>query len=976
MGVAPGAGSLEKRNKVLIDARFEGSHVQGIIANYVIIENFYSVDTGLPTAPSQGRLSREIPPCPYPGLANFGPRDHAIFFGRTTAVERLRLAVSRQSLTAVVGASGSGKSSVVLAGLAPELGQRGDWRFTHFRIGNEQDFDPFMALSRALFPLLEERISADNLVQLQELAQDLESGDLKLANLLSACSAANSGKRILVIADQFEEIFTFVSDAGRRQRYIDVLLGGFPHDTGGYPPNISLVLTFRADFYASAVLERQLADALQGRVENLGPMTREELKEAIEKPAGVVVYESGLVARLLDDVEKRPGSLPLLQFALVEMWKRQQDGHILHRSYDEIGGVRGALAQCAQSIFDSFTDGGRNGDQVRKFRRLLTRMVTFGEGALDARRVIDRTEVDPDDWALAQRLATENNRLVTTNATETGRETAEFVHEALIDNWPRLAGWIGDDRHFQSWLRQLRPGIEAWKVAPDDKTRLLSGYGLATAEEWISKRDLDLSTEERTYVRKSIEWDDAEHKRTRRMKRLVLAASLAAVCAIVWEWWSATRATRDAKYDYGLAVDSARSISKLVDEHLLPNGKKLPESLLAESLLEVPLSTFRIVRTQGETSEGAMSRLQLFEALWNSFYVLGDWNRASSAANTELEIAETQWKNDNNATTSLDWLRYMARAHENKGADARGIGDLNAADAEYEAAERSADQLQEARLKVARETSVDAAKVPWESEVAHAHEYRGDVLRDEGKFADALREFRVFFGIVGNRDSNDDRLQREICVVHGKVADMLLQQSNVAGAEREFRLDLDLSQRLLERAPNVGDFSRGVAVSYERLGFVLRSERRWPEALHDYEEDLRITSELVRRDSANTLWRRDLAIANEGLGDVSRETGDMPEAMKYFGQYHEIMTILVAQPKSSSRFKRDLGIADQRLADTLLNSHRNEEALAHFRDCISDSTGASTAFDPRNPEPKDVGAYCRQQAQKLMPSKLIASGER
>jgi conflict system STAND superfamily ATPase len=141
-------------------------------------------------------------------------------------------------------------------------------------------------------------------------------------------------------------------------------------------------MTLRADFYGRALRHRPLADALQGHVENLGPMNREELQAAILRPAenADVSFEPGLVETLLDDVESKPGSLPLLQFALREMWGRQETAKITHQSYDAIGGVEGALAQRAEAIFAAMTANGANPQMEQAFQRLFTRLVTLGEG--------------------------------------------------------------------------------------------------------------------------------------------------------------------------------------------------------------------------------------------------------------------------------------------------------------------------------------------------------------------------------------------------------------------------------------------------------------------------------------------------------------------------------------------------------------------------------------------------------------------
>jgi len=176
-------------------------------------------------------------------------------------------------------------------------------------------------------------------------------------------------------------------------------------------------------------------------------MTRKELRDANVLPAGRVRFENGLVNTLLDEVERRPGILPLLQFALREMWGQQQKRCVTRVSYDVIGGVEGALAEQAQAIYDSATAKGANWIQVQLFRRLFTRLVTPGERAEDTRRVVGRDELGPDAWALAQRLADEGSRLVVISAPAPELEAAEVVHEALIRKWPTLIAHSGEGDH-------------------------------------------------------------------------------------------------------------------------------------------------------------------------------------------------------------------------------------------------------------------------------------------------------------------------------------------------------------------------------------------------------------------------------------------------------------------------------------------------------------------------------------------------
>jgi hypothetical protein len=491
-----------------VETTITGGQIQGVVgAGTVHIENL-TIYNRIAEEPAVADAAGEpIAPCPYPGLAYFGPGDANLFFGRDAAITRLAEAVGRQSLTALVGASGSGKSSVVLAGLAPHLHAVGNWRFTHFRIGTELDRDPFLALARSLVPLyVASQSDTDRLLNTKQLAENLAAGRLTLRDVFADCRSRNKGTRIVLIADQFEETFTLVEDETLRNRFIDLLLAGFSDPAPGVTPDIGLILTLRGDFYGQALRHRRLADALQDKVENLGPMNREELQAAIRLPAknAEVSFDPGLVETLVDDVENKPGSLPLLQFTLREMWGRQQNRRITRQSYDDIGGVEGALAQRAEAIFTAMTASGANAPMVRAFQRLFTRLVTLGEGQEDTRRVVDRRELGDEAWSLAQRLAGENNRLVVTNAPAFARETAEVVHEALIRHWPKLADWIDRDRGFQSWLRQIALNVERWSADPSDDGPLLRGGMLVQAREWLARRRDDLNQAELRYTEASL----------------------------------------------------------------------------------------------------------------------------------------------------------------------------------------------------------------------------------------------------------------------------------------------------------------------------------------------------------------------------------------------------------------------------------------------------------------------------------------
>jgi len=445
---------------------------------------------------------------PYRGLHAFTEADAGDFFGREAFVERLVTAVCQGPVVAVVGASGSGKSSVVRAGLLPRLRSgpfpaatlQGEgveperdvrWLIADFRPGN----DPFRALADALIPLIEPRSNADARAlqaQVHSTAQRLREGELPLVDVVDRITrqAQRShpyDSRVLLIIDHFEDLYTLCPDLAMRRAFLDLLLQPLASITA-YPQNLVLLLSLRADFVGQALSHRALADALQMGGLILGPMNRTELRRAIEEPARGrgVIFEPGLVGRLLDDAGDDPGNLPLLQFALTLLWERQVDGGLSHTAYEEIGGVAGALTSYADDVYEELSPAEQEGA-----RRIFLQMVHPGEGTEDTRRLAAWDELNEKDWPLVQKLT--DARLLVSDRDPAGGDTVEIVHEALIQNWERLRAWLGEDRAFRTWQRRLRSALRGWEVSGRDSGALLRGTLLAEAEGWAAQRADDLS---------------------------------------------------------------------------------------------------------------------------------------------------------------------------------------------------------------------------------------------------------------------------------------------------------------------------------------------------------------------------------------------------------------------------------------------------------------------------------------------------
>jgi WD40 repeat protein len=511
-----------------VERGFSGAPVwddelQGVVGMAVAAEARDEVRAGYLT-PAEALIhawpelaAQALPPCPYRGLFAFREQDTALFFGREELTDRLVEQLTRKPLVAVVGPSGSGKSSLVFAGAIPQVRQREGWAVASLR--PTAGASPFAALAAALLPLLEPHMTeADRFRELPKLAETLAEG--RLVEVADRALERAGARRLLLVVDQFEELFAQTPAAA--QQFVDVLVQAVTAQRHRESRALVMVLTLRTDFLGQALEHAGLAQALEGSVLVIGRMSHEQLERAIIGPAGHEVgYEAGLIDRILDDVGAEPGNLPLLEFALTLLWERQERRTLTHAAYEALGGVTGALAGHAEQVYlDEFPESEREAA-----RRVFVQLVQPGETTEPTRRVAHRTELDEVRWRLAQRLAA--TRLVVTGRDAAGVETVEVVHEALISEWQRLREWVAADHAFRSWQERLRGAVNQWEGSGRDTGALLRGVPLAEAERWLAQRPDDLSQHEQGFIQASRAFQGRTLRRLR-----ALAAGLAALAVV------------------------------------------------------------------------------------------------------------------------------------------------------------------------------------------------------------------------------------------------------------------------------------------------------------------------------------------------------------------------------------------------------------------------------------------------------------
>jgi hypothetical protein len=419
--------------------------------------------------------------CPYRGLQIFREEDTAFFAGRKAFVSQLLDFTRGKDFVAVVGPSGSGKSSVVQAGLLPLLRRNlppaDTWDAVTFTPGK----DPYHRLATALIPLLEPGMTeTDQLTEAQKLGKRLGVGDARLdAVITRVIQKSNGTDRLLLIADQFEEIFTLTPESDQ-QPFARTLLSAL----GNAP--FSLMITLRADFYSQMiVLDREMSDRLAPAQVNISALTRGELRESIVAPASLVglEFEPGLVDRIVGDVGSEPGRLPLVEFALTELWQRREANKVTNKAYDEIQGVTGALARRAEAEFDRLTS-----EEQTAARHLFSRLVRVArpeEAGEDMRQRADLSDADAVEKKVAYRLA-DARLVVVGGTTKAGASTVEVAHEALIRNWTRLRIWLNEDREFLLWRQRLDQAYLDYLQHGQSEDYLLHGAQLREAEQKVS----------------------------------------------------------------------------------------------------------------------------------------------------------------------------------------------------------------------------------------------------------------------------------------------------------------------------------------------------------------------------------------------------------------------------------------------------------------------------------------------------------
>ncbi|MBF8284852.1 MAG: hypothetical protein HW378_3767, partial [Anaerolineales bacterium] len=511
--------------------------IGGDVAGRDLIKNYYQIvispDDQEPPAPGDP---------PYKGLQYFDEHDADHFFGRERLTAKIVSRLPQTRFLTIIGASGSGKSSLIRAGVIPALRRGQSLADGSLPPTGSGQWD-IRTLTPTAHPL--EALAAtlarheESVTAMTALQQDLAAEPRALALAAQRLLARNGKRHLLLFIDQFEELFTLCRQPAERETFINNLLAAVAPEA---QQPVTVLAALRADFYAQCSQHAGLREWVSQQQEYIGAMSRDELLSAILQPAALGNWkiQEGLVELMLDEAGGEPGALPLLSHALLETWSRRRGRKLTLSGYQESGGIQGAIAKTAETVFQQ-----RLAPAQRPIARMIFLQLTelgASENSPDTRRrvpfseLITRATDAPTLEAVLNILA--DARLITTGTLPPGdAKVVEVAHEAIIREWPTLRHWLNENREGLLRQRQLTEDANDWEKLGRDAGALYRGARLRQNLEWAERFPEPLTVLETEFLqasRENVEREAAEAKRLAQatQKQRVLAA-IAAISVLV-----------------------------------------------------------------------------------------------------------------------------------------------------------------------------------------------------------------------------------------------------------------------------------------------------------------------------------------------------------------------------------------------------------------------------------------------------------
>ena len=949
---AEAAGASDVR-QVTVRESVTGSTIISGDGNTVTIIHQHSRVQSEHEEPS--RLPTELPPSPYKGLEAFYEEDADRFFGRSAVVDTLwrRLRdlqtpplpgeAAPARLLAIIGPSGSGKSSVARAGLVPELARRPIPGLANPRVAVVVPHtEPIEALATVLArlatndaaPVAKSREFADELRRINEAK--VPDGLRRITNILPGADR----HPLILLVDQFEEVFTGASEA-ERSLFIETLLDAALDRSG----RVSVVLTLRSDFLSATARYPPLDAAIAACSELVPAMSEAELKEAISLPAARAAERSGIpnpldqgtIELLVGETIGRAGALPLLEFALHRIWEGLAHGTPAAHTLRELGGVGGALAAEADRLVDDLAKSGKE-DLVR---RAFLAMVQLGEGVEDTRRrtrlseIVAAGETSDDVITILQRFARPGERLVTF-ASDRGETTLEVTHEQLIARWPKLQGWLRDWRDDERFRRRLAAAAKDWR---EGQGGLWGPTELELLRRWQERPGQAATPEQQDFVDASEAALRKQQQQTRRAARLTRIAALVFAVLAVAATGAGTLAWREEQRAER-SLDAAKTaVNVLVVDiaHGLRNVEGVRISLIRTVLERIQDTVEWLTHFAPDNLALWHLYLETLDEFATTYETAGDIVRARASAMTALakgrELAE------HNPDDPV-WQRDVSVALNKLGSvDLKG-GDTAAALRRYEKALGIMRRLAER----------DPSNATWQRDLAISINGVGDVKAQRGDARGALAAYdeglTIMRGLQVHDPTNLD-LQREIAVRLNATGGMKLSIGDAAGATADHEQGLTICRALAKSNPDNTQWQRDVFFSLVKIGDLKAQAGNLAEANRAYGEGVAIVRRLAALDPSNPLLLLDIAQGLSKLGDIKLDDAERNARVAHYEEALEITRGLARRDLYNSAWQRELSVSLNKIGDVRLLSGDAEGAGAAYAEALT-IAGRLTERDPEN----------------------------
>jgi tetratricopeptide (TPR) repeat protein len=913
---------------------------------------------------------------PYPGFPAFEEPDAAVFFGRSAEILSARETfegLRRHSrdvprLVLVLGSSGSGKSSLVRAGLIPRL-KKDEKNWLPLRPFRPQDeLSPLDALAFAIADTYKDlRLPCDSDLLRSRLHSAAESTPVDSGELLKIArelaSAADRRKAtVLVTVDQAEELLN--SGSPETGKTFLQFLGA---SLSAGDRHLMAVATLRSDSFGAfqnqvASLDSAYRLGLEHRPLTVEPIPIERYADLIEGPARLtgLDLEDRLVRKLLQDTGQ-PDSLPLLAFTLRRLYDLHFEGpqanrhaKLTLREYEELGGLAEAVKNAAERIFK---EPPRTTDEINAFREtFIPGLIRYNEDRSYSRRRAFRHELPPEASSLLAGFI--DARILVAGADKDGRVTVEIAHEALLRTWPTLITWLVEDRDKLRQYNAIMRAAKDWDESGRKSDLLVHRDGrLKDAMKLISEQRFAFlpGSLEHTYLDACVTDQQAreaaaQEERERRLqdaqrlaqeaekfareqeaaasklRRRAVVASGAAGAALMllvisFVMWRNSESAR-------VAADDARNHADQLIDSMLFNllGKLKPIGRLdvLDDVVE-EAKAYLDTLPRGAITDSRLRQLSVvFDDLGDGLRAHGKLPEAMDAYQQSLAIRKKFADQD---SSNVNWQRDLTMSYDRVGNVLVAQGKLPEALDRYE-------QSLAIREKFAHQ---DPSNPGWQRDLSAGYEKVADVLVKQDKLQEALDAYQQSLKIrrtLASQDPSNAGWQRDLAADYDRVGDVLRKQDKLPEALGSYQQGLDIRQKLADHDSSNADWQRDLSVSYDRVGDVLRKQGKLPEALDAYQQSLAIAKRLAYQDPSNADWQQDLSLSYGRTGEALSAQGKLPEALNAYQQSLAIAKRLAYQDPSNADWQRDLSAGYEKVADVLVKQGKLQDALDAYQQSL------------------------------------------